>query len=87
VIRYSKLPEKKPDYSATTPDQQTKAELDAVRARCDWRNLSKADRSALEDLESRLPGYSYARAAKQKQKERLARAQARKAEGRSKSLG
>jgi hypothetical protein len=64
VIRYSQQPNNKPDYSATTPAQAAKAELDALRAGCDWSNLTRAEKEQMAALGKRLPGQRYARRAK-----------------------
>jgi hypothetical protein len=63
VIRYSDQPGNRPDYDAVTPEKLAKQKLDALRAECDWSNLSRADKLAMEELGERLPGRTYSRAA------------------------
>jgi hypothetical protein len=66
VIRYSKQPGNRPDYEAVTPEQVAKQQLDAIRATADWSNLSREERLAMEELGERLPGRTYSRAAKER---------------------
>jgi hypothetical protein len=72
VIRYSSQPGNRPDYDAVTPEQRAKEKLDALRATCDWSNLSRADKEEMERLGARLPGRTYSRALLER--ERRARA-------------
>jgi len=65
MIRYSQQPNNKPDYSGTTSEQAAKAELDELRANCDWTKVSRTQRARMAALGLRLPGHRYARAAKE----------------------
>jgi hypothetical protein len=68
VIRYSSLPGNKPDYTTATAEEVAKAELDELRANCDWANVSLVEKSQMAALAARLPGSRYAKVAKQSRK-------------------
>ena len=65
MIRYSSLPGNKPDYSTATAEEVAKAELDELRASCDWANVSLVEKAKMAALAERLPGSRYAKVAKQ----------------------